>query len=403
MEYSYCSTMFTDGQCARMNTAVNSGTAGRKNLWKAANLAATGVDGPGVLCVADFISSNPVICGGMTVDFEDQSYFNVTGWSWTFEGGTPSTSTDQNPTVTYNTPGTYNVTLQVTDGSGFETTIANDYVTVLADPGDPMPYHEGFESLTAITDGQRFFLYNPNEAEEWEVTTDASSLGAKSAWLHNFGNSDGSVDGLISGPIDLSSVDASETMIFSFDYAYKKLNAGTDEVLRVYVSKDCGETWALRKNMYSDDLNTDTESAEYTPADQGDWKTVTLTNITSAYYVTNLMYKFEFTNAGGNNIYLDNINLYPESMTDLVQQTKVSDISVYPNPAGGVVNIKISGSDDQDYSVSLFSPLGSKIASIYNGPINGNIEYNVSSLPKGVYIIQVESLGDVYTMKLVKE
>ncbi|NUN99994.1 MAG: PKD domain-containing protein, partial [Saprospiraceae bacterium] len=44
-------------------------------------------------------------CTPFTVTFNDQSSGNITGWLWTFEGGTPATSTVQNPTVTYSQPG----------------------------------------------------------------------------------------------------------------------------------------------------------------------------------------------------------------------------------------------------------------------------------------------------------
>ncbi|MBI1224796.1 MAG: choice-of-anchor B family protein [Bacteroidetes bacterium] len=52
-------------------------------------------------------------CLPLTVQFMDSSDTTFL-WNWTFEGGTPSTSTEQNPTVIYSTPGTFNVTLTVT-------------------------------------------------------------------------------------------------------------------------------------------------------------------------------------------------------------------------------------------------------------------------------------------------
>lgn len=55
-------------------------------------------------------------CGTTTVQFTDNSIGNVTGWNWSFPGGDPSSSTEQNPSVTYNSPGTYTATLEVTDG-----------------------------------------------------------------------------------------------------------------------------------------------------------------------------------------------------------------------------------------------------------------------------------------------
>ena len=64
------------------------------------------------------------------VKFTDLSTGGPTAWSWSFPGGTPSTSTDQNPTVTYSTPGTYSVTLTITTGSGPFTSTQTNYITV---------------------------------------------------------------------------------------------------------------------------------------------------------------------------------------------------------------------------------------------------------------------------------
>ena len=72
---------------------------------------------------ADF-SGNPLSgCAPMTVNFTDLSLNTPTSWNWTFTGGTPASSTLQNPSVTYNTPGTYSVTLVATNASGSDTRI----------------------------------------------------------------------------------------------------------------------------------------------------------------------------------------------------------------------------------------------------------------------------------------
>ncbi len=65
--------------------------------------------GPGL--VADFSASSSVGCAPLTVEFTDQSQ-GATSWAWTFEGGSPPVSTDQNPTVTYSIPGKYDVKLE---------------------------------------------------------------------------------------------------------------------------------------------------------------------------------------------------------------------------------------------------------------------------------------------------
>jgi PKD repeat protein len=80
--------------------------------------------------VADFSASATTITEGQSVTFTDTSTNNPTSWSWTFEGGTPSTSTDQNPTITYNTEGTYDVTLTATNSGGSDDEVKYDYITV---------------------------------------------------------------------------------------------------------------------------------------------------------------------------------------------------------------------------------------------------------------------------------
>jgi len=67
---------------------------------------------------------------GESVHFLDNSTGNVTGWNWTFEGGNPATSTEQNPVVIYDKAGTYNVTLEVSDGTNTASATRNAYVNV---------------------------------------------------------------------------------------------------------------------------------------------------------------------------------------------------------------------------------------------------------------------------------
>ncbi len=67
---------------------------------------------------------------GESVEFFDMSTGNITSWNWTFEGGTPATSTEQNPKVTYNQAGSYAVTLTVGDGVSTATATREAYVNV---------------------------------------------------------------------------------------------------------------------------------------------------------------------------------------------------------------------------------------------------------------------------------
>lgn len=83
---------------------------------------------------ANFIADDTQICQQGTVAYTDMSSGNVTSWSWTFEGGTPATSTEENPTVNYAVSGNFNVTLVVSDGSSTSEITMNDYINVMAMP-----------------------------------------------------------------------------------------------------------------------------------------------------------------------------------------------------------------------------------------------------------------------------
>ncbi len=80
-------------------------------------------------------SANPTTgCASLDVEFHDESTPNVTAWLWSFPGGSPSSSTDQNPTVTYTAPGVYSVTLIVTNPAGSNTMTRTNYITVTTIP-----------------------------------------------------------------------------------------------------------------------------------------------------------------------------------------------------------------------------------------------------------------------------
>ena len=80
---------------------------------------------------SEFEANDTSIQVGETIDFSDISCGNATSWSWTFEGGTPSTSNDQYPTgIVYNTVGNYDVSLTVSDGTNTDTINKEDYISV---------------------------------------------------------------------------------------------------------------------------------------------------------------------------------------------------------------------------------------------------------------------------------
>ncbi len=85
---------------------------------------------PNLSPVADFTADFTEIPAGAIVSFTDLSINNPNQWEWTFYGGTPSTSSEQNPQIQYNTPGVYDVKLFISNQHGEDELIKTDYIIV---------------------------------------------------------------------------------------------------------------------------------------------------------------------------------------------------------------------------------------------------------------------------------
>ncbi len=118
-----------------------------------------------VVLIANFETENTSITPNTPINFTDLSTGNPTSWSWNFEGATPETSTEQNPSnITYSQVGTYNVTLTVTNESGFNSITKEGYISIgLA------PVADFNANVTTIVEGQNviFFDNSENEPTAW--------------------------------------------------------------------------------------------------------------------------------------------------------------------------------------------------------------------------------------------
>ncbi len=403
MDYALaCQSMFTQGQVDRMRAAVISSVGGRNNLWTAQNLALTGADNNPVLCKAEFSADKTSVCIGEQVTFSDESFNLVNGWTWSFQGGVPATSTDQNPSITYSTPGLYEVTLTATDGSSSDNEVKINYIRVLP-AGSSLPFFEGFENLSTL-----------DNITEWENINDAgigfeiASIGlnsSKSAKIMNFTQAPGQKDAIVSTPIDLSVVTSSMTL--SFRYAYKRKVSIDDDWLKVFVTNDCGQGWALRKSLHGQQLSTDISLSSFTPTSVADWTTIHMTNITSTFWVNNFRVKFEFEAGGGNNFYLDNINIYEGSPNDeivgLDEISEVSQLNVYPNPTEGELNIAFTIKNSATTDVKIMSITGQEIQSHFiNAEAGSNLVLvDTNELESGVYFVQLTVNGTSKTIQFV--
>lgn len=84
--------------------------------------------------IAAFTVNDQTVCAGSCVNYTDQTLNSPTSWQWTFPGGNPSTSTQQNPSVCYDTAGTYNVTLIAANATSSDTLTFTSYISVASLP-----------------------------------------------------------------------------------------------------------------------------------------------------------------------------------------------------------------------------------------------------------------------------
>lgn len=84
----------------------------------------------------DFAANLTSGCAPLSIDFSTTQAPGTT-YTWSFPGGTPSTSTASNPTVVYNTVGVYDVTLTGTDGTCYDSKVKSAYITIHAAPAAP--------------------------------------------------------------------------------------------------------------------------------------------------------------------------------------------------------------------------------------------------------------------------
>ncbi len=127
--------------------------------------------------VAAFSASETTVEAGTSIDFTDETTNGPTSWTWIFEGGDPTMSTDQNPSVSYPTPGTYTVSLTATNADGEDLAAKTDYITVTV----PVvaPETDFSADATTITSGQdiAFTDASTNSPAAWEWTFDGGSPG----------------------------------------------------------------------------------------------------------------------------------------------------------------------------------------------------------------------------------
>lgn len=421
MEYAYCQIMFTPGQKDVMRTALQGEDSFRQNLITPDNHAATGIDvaGPVVCIPKPAISANKkYVCIGQTVTFQDKSYNGVvTSREWTFQDGSPATSTAANPTVSFTSFGPKNVTLKVTNEAGEATEVFVGYIDVSeTHAAYTGPKTFNFEDATQwqelrynnVNDNYGKFAptnlgFNSNGAVKLGLYKDLSNTLPGTQDSRYYQNLGGQIDEIITPTFDLRHTGG---VTFSFDYSYASnavISSDITEQITIFYSRDCSETWVP--------LGTSTTSvvggaalisggfaggANYAPVSANDWK-----NKSSAFNVTALdnrtRFKIQFKSSDfSNNLYIDNI-MIGGSLGIADDFSTEHELVVSPNPVvgGGNLNIQYTAGSEP-VTFTLRNLQGEAISTVVRNEVNQAVAFGFEiseNIAASYYFLEVTSAG----------
>tara|TARA_B100001741_G_scaffold87902_1_gene71835 strand:- start:18808 stop:22215 length:3408 start_codon:yes stop_codon:yes gene_type:complete len=309
---------------------------------------------PSAQIAADRLTLN---CLNDTVQFVDHSAvrFSSASWQWSFPGGTPSTSNLEDPVVVYSNPGTYDVTLKVTDAFGSSTqTIPNlitytDGVFLISNSNS---LYEGFDTgIFPPKDWQ-----TPPSSYSWQsivVDTGINCQPNTVAYVNHYWiNQPGKEAYLISNKVKLGGGKTAENWLI-YDYAYSGYAPGYDDGLRIEVSTDCGTTWDSIYGAIGTDLQTTAYVGSAWYPTCGSWDTDSINLSSWGLNGDTIMTRFVAINDYGNRFFMDNVKVNGQNILSVEEQENSTYFRMFPNPSSGMLNIKTNIKDSELSIVDL--------------------------------------------------
>lgn len=216
-----------------------------------------------------------------------------------------------NNPLSISTSGVYNLKAWVNnsnDPAKYNDTIFIDFEIVISIPS-PLDVVEDFESGNFPP--TNWGIVNPDGSTTWETKEVIGSDGnpTQATWMNNYSyNGNGQEDELVTMTLDLSGV---PLPVLSFDLAYVPFSQFSYDSMRVDVYTDCGEIF--QTTIYGASYlelaslpNSQTNAWE--PIQASDWKNETISLLD--FVGETITLKFVNYNGFGNNLYLDNINVF---------------------------------------------------------------------------------------------
>ena len=164
----------------------------------------------------------------------------------------------------------------------------------------------------------------------------------------------------------------------TYSYSHAQATGFDNNKLQLHVSTDCGSTWNLVSELAGPDLATTnpvSPSGNFYPS-ASEWET-DIIDLSSYDGNPEVMIAFKGMCAGGNNLYIDDIEINEASTTSLNE--KENDIIIFPNPATNILNI-----DGAYSSVNIYNSFGQLVIT---SKVKDKID--TKSLSNGIYFIKL--------------
>lgn len=396
MDYTddVCMNIFTNCQKTRMRTVMD-------NSPRRGILASSTTCSAEIAPNANFSASVVEVCEGGMISFSDLSNNSPSSWNWSFPGGTPSSSTQANPKITYTSEGTYDVLLVSTNAFGSDSIFKEDFIVVYSS-GPNVFFSQSFEE--GLGD---WTIENPDNNITWEVKDVSGTVaGSKAIGISLYDYAVvGERDAIISPIIDFR---ANSAITLRFNHAHRRFSNNESDSLIVYASIDGGATYPYiiyhdAENGTGNFATNENIFSSFTPSGNDDWcysgsgwAECVMLDLSQFDGEEFFRLKFESVNDYGNNIYIDEIALSGVCRAFVGIEPPVDTRpkwAVFPNPGEGFFTISIEDVPATNLTVEVFNIQGQRLYQQYNLPAAGAFTHNVdlTGRPSGTYFVRVIS------------
>ncbi len=340
--------------------------AGYGNNLYIDNINVTGVSGAPTPPVASFTSTGTTVCAGQAVTYTSTSTNNPTSYSWSFPGGTPSTSTSASQVVTYAAAGTYNVSLTATNVGGSNASNQTGYITVNAVPAAPTITAGG--ATTFCQGGSVTLTSSAGSGNTWSNSSTAASITVSTSGNYTVTNTVASCTSPASNSISVT-VNSNPNVTF-----------GTVPTL---CSTDGPFTLTQGNPAGGNYTGTGVTGNQFNPATSGVGSTIVTYNYTNGNGCSGTAQTTVTVDACAS-----------------VGENELNLISVYPNPSTGLVTIH-SG-DVNLNTIKVFNALGQLVYEL-NDLQTVQQDLDLKNMAKGVYTLRVLTDAGTQNIPIVLE